>query len=86
MKHVEIHVHYLRQLVKDNVVKLIYCKTYNQIAIFMKPLFKSKFVILHGMLGLQATSIMGVCSKEVISHPRCLECSVDRGVLDPMSM
>ena len=27
MKHVELHGHYLRQLVQDNVVSLISCRT-----------------------------------------------------------
>ena len=27
MKHVELHSHYLRQLMQDNVVSLLYCRT-----------------------------------------------------------
>jgi hypothetical protein len=44
MKHVELHAQCLRQLVQDNIVDLVYCKTNDQvIGIFMKPLSKAKF-------------------------------------------
>ena len=39
-KYVELHAHYLRQLVKENVVYFVYCKTNDLIAdIFTNPLF-----------------------------------------------
>ena len=31
MKHVKLHVHYLRQMVQERVVSLIYCRTYYQV-------------------------------------------------------
>jgi len=41
MKHVELHAHYSRQLVQDNVVNLVYCGTNDKVAnIFTKPLSK----------------------------------------------
>jgi uncharacterized protein YlbG (UPF0298 family) len=63
MKHVELHAHYLRQLVQENVVNLVYCRTDDQVVdIFMKPLSKAKFVKLWAMLGLQEVAIMGGCT------------------------
>ena len=39
MKLIELQVHYLRQWVHENVVSLIYCRTYYQVVdIFTKPL------------------------------------------------
>lgn len=53
MKHGELHVHYLKQLVHKKVVSLVYCITDDQIDdIFTKPLFEAKFVKLHDMLEL----------------------------------
>jgi hypothetical protein len=66
MKHVNIHAHYLRWLVQDNVVNLVYCKIYVQVVdIFIKPLSKSKFVKLQAILGIQEATIMGVCAKVI---------------------
>jgi hypothetical protein len=64
MKHVELHAHYLRQLVQENVVNLVYCRTNDQVVdIFMKPLSEAKFVKLWAMLGLQEVAIMGGVQK-----------------------
>lgn len=39
MKCMELHAHYLRQLLQENVVNLVYCKTDDQVVdIFMKSL------------------------------------------------
>ena len=64
-KYVELHVHYLRQMVQENVVSLLYCKTHNQVAnIFMKPLPKYKFMKLQAMLrALGSYNYGGVQSK-----------------------
>jgi hypothetical protein len=60
VKQVEIHVFYLRQLVHEKVVTLVYCKTNDNIVdIFTKSLYEANFVKLHNMLGLQAVEIMG---------------------------
>jgi hypothetical protein len=60
MKHVELHAHYLRQLIQENVVNLVYYKIDDQVIdIFTKTLSETKFVQLQAMLGLQATVIMG---------------------------
>jgi hypothetical protein len=53
MKHVELHAHYLRYLVQEKVVTLVYYKTNDYIDdIFTKPLFEANFVKLYDMLGL----------------------------------
>ena len=38
MKHVEIHAHYLQQLVQDNAVTLVYCSTDDQVLISLRSL------------------------------------------------
>jgi hypothetical protein len=44
MNHVKLHDQYLKKLLQENVVSIVYCKTYNQITnIFMKTLKKVKF-------------------------------------------
>jgi hypothetical protein len=61
MKHIELHAHYLRQLVHEKVVTLVYCNIDDHIDnIFTKPLSKDKFVKIHNMLRLQVVAIMGV--------------------------
>jgi hypothetical protein len=53
MKHVELHAHYLRQLVHDNVASLAYCRINDQVFdIFIKPLFESIFINIYMMFGL----------------------------------
>jgi hypothetical protein len=60
MNHVEIHAHYLRQLVHENIVSLEYCRLDNQVAnIFIKPLAEDRFIKLCMMLGLHEATIMG---------------------------
>ena len=64
MKHVELHAHYSRQLVQDNVVSLVYYRKNDQtVDIFMNPLLEAKFVKLWDMHGLQEAAIMGGCSE-----------------------
>ena len=60
MKHVELHCHYLRQLVQDKVVTLVYYRIDDQIVdVFTKPLSESKFIKFHSFLGLQEAAVMG---------------------------
>jgi hypothetical protein len=60
MNHVELHAHYLQQLVHDDVVSLEYCCTKDQVVdIFAKPLVESIFIKLHTLLGIQEVAIMG---------------------------
>jgi hypothetical protein len=83
MKHVELHAHYLRQLVHENIVSLVYCRTDDQVVdIFTKPLSEARFIKLHTMLGLQEAAIMGGCPTDIISPPESPESCVDGGVLE----
>ena len=52
-KHVEIHVHYIRELVHYRTIILQYCSTDEQIAdIFTKRFSEKKFTYLHSLLGV----------------------------------
>lgn len=52
-KHIAVRFHFLRDLVRDEVVKLSYCKSEDQIAdIMTKPLKLDRFEKLRGMLGV----------------------------------
>jgi hypothetical protein len=84
MKHFELSTHYLRQLVQEKFVTLVYCITDDHIVdIFTKPLFEAKFVKLCDMIGLKATAIMGGCSTNLISPPKFPNTCDDGGVLEP---
>lgn len=79
MKHVELYFHYLRQLVHDKVVTLVYCETDDHIVdIFMKPLSEVKFIKLRSFLRIQEATIMGGYEK-VIPPPESPDCCVDGG-------
>jgi hypothetical protein len=48
INHVELHSHYLRQLVEDNVVTPFYSRINDHVVdIFMNPLSQDKFIKLH---------------------------------------
>jgi len=54
-KHIDIRFHFLRELTKDGVVKMVHCNTQEQIAdIMTKPLKLDMFIKLR--------SLMGVCT------------------------
>ncbi|XXG87673.1 hypothetical protein AAC387_Pa11g2303 [Persea americana] len=62
-KHIDVRFHFLRELTKDGVVKLVHCHTQEQIAdIMTKPLKLDVFVKLR--------SLMGVCSFPAIRQIR----------------
>ena len=87
MKHVELHAHYLRQLVHGNIVSLVYCRTDDQVVgIFTKPLSEAIFINLRTMPGLQEFAIMGGFHDDVISSPESLEMCVDGGVLEHQAL
>lgn len=74
MKHFELHVHYVRHLVHEKVVSLLYYKTDDQVVdIFMKSLSEAKFVKFYDLIGLQETTIMGGCPTVILSFesPKC---------------
>jgi hypothetical protein len=53
MKHAELHDHYLRQLVDENIVSLEYCIIDDQVSdIFTKSLSEAIFINLCTMLGI----------------------------------
>ena len=52
-KHVEIHMHYIRELVHDMTIILQYSPTDEQIVeIFTKRFLEEKFTYLHSLLGV----------------------------------
>ena len=55
-KHVEIHMHYIRELVHDKTIILQYCRIDEQIAdIFTKRFLEKKFTYLHSLLGVSSS-------------------------------
>lgn len=54
-KHIDIRFHFLRDLVKDGVMELVYCATENQVAdVMTKPLKLDAFLRLRELLGVCA--------------------------------
>jgi len=52
-KHIELHMHFIRKLIHDHVLKVQYCSTDDQVAdIFTKALTEAKFTKLRYMLGV----------------------------------
>lgn len=52
-KHIDVHFHFLRDLVKDGVVELSHCSSQEQVAdILMKPLKLELFLKLQSLLGM----------------------------------
>jgi hypothetical protein len=80
MKQFELHVHYLWQLVHDDVVSLEYCRTEDHVdGISTNPLVESIFIKLQTLFGLQEAATMGGCSSDIISPHKPLESCVDGG-------
>jgi len=60
-KHIDVRFHFLRDLCKDGVIDVIYCKREEQIAYIMtKPLKTAVFEKLRSMLR--------VCSRKEVIH------------------
>jgi hypothetical protein len=54
-KHIDVKFHFLRDLVKEGAVKLIHCRTREQVAdILTKPLKLESFTRLRDLLGVQS--------------------------------
>lgn len=52
-KHIDVKVHFLRDLTKEGVIDLIYCRTEDQVAdIFTKPIKLAAFQKLRKLLGI----------------------------------
>ena len=59
-KHIELHMHFIRNLVHDCVIEVLYCPTDDQVAeIFTKSLTEAKFSKLRFMLGVQECVLKG---------------------------
>ena len=55
-KHVEIHIHYIKELVHDMTIILQYCPTDEQIVdIFTKRFLEKKFTYLHSLLWVSSS-------------------------------
>ena len=52
-KHIDVRFHFLRNLIKDEVVELVQCSTQEQVAdILTKPLKLETFVKMRGLMGV----------------------------------
>eukprot|EP00253_Pinus_taeda_P014603 PITA_14603 len=59
-KHIELHMHFIRNLIHDHVLEAQYCSTDDQVAdIFTKALTEAKFTKLRCMLGVQEVVTKG---------------------------
>ena len=59
-KHIELHMHFIRKLINDHVLEVLYCTTKDQVAdIFTKTLTEAKLTKLHPMVGVQEVVIKG---------------------------
>eukprot|EP00253_Pinus_taeda_P018720 PITA_18720 len=59
-KHIELHMHFIRNLIHDHVLEVQYCSTDDQVAdIFTKALTKAKFTKLRFMVGVQEVVTKG---------------------------
>eukprot|EP00253_Pinus_taeda_P011391 PITA_11391 len=59
-KHIELHMHFIRNLIHDHVLEVQYCSTDDQVAdIFTKALTEAKFTKLRYMLGVQEVVTKG---------------------------
>ena len=55
-KHIEIHMHYIRELVHDRTIFMQYCPTDEQIAyIFTNKFTKENFTYLSSLLGVSSS-------------------------------
>ena len=51
-KHIKLHMHFIRKLIHDQVIKVLFCPTKDQVAdIFTKSLTEAKFSKLRSTLG-----------------------------------
>eukprot|EP00253_Pinus_taeda_P026652 PITA_26652 len=60
IKHIELHMHFIRKLIHDHVLEVQYCSTDDQVAdIFTKALTEAKFTKLRFMVGVQEVVTKG---------------------------
>jgi hypothetical protein len=59
-KHIELHMHFIKKLIHDQVIEMLFFPTEDQVAdIFTKSLTEAKFSKLRSMLGVQEVVIKG---------------------------
>ena len=59
-KHIELHMHFIRNIVHDSVIEVLYFPTDDQVAnIFTKSLTEVKFSKIRSMLGVHECVIKG---------------------------
>ena len=59
-KHIELHIHFIKNLVHDRVIEVLYFPTDDQVVnIFTKSLTEAKFSKLRSMLGVQECVLKG---------------------------
>jgi hypothetical protein len=59
-KHIELHMHFIRKIIHDQVIEVLFFPTEYQVAyIFTKSLIEAKFSKLRSMLGVQEVVIKG---------------------------
>ena len=59
-KHIEVHMHYIRQLIHDKIIDLQYCRIELQAAdIFTKPLTNTRYVQLLTLLWVREVDLKG---------------------------
>ena len=57
-KHIEIHMHYIRQLVHDGTIHLLFCSSSKQVVdIFTKFFCEKKFINLKSLLGISYCAV-----------------------------
>ena len=58
--HIELHMHFIRNLIHDQVIEVLFFPTKDQVAnIFTKSLTEAKFSKIQSMLGVQEVVIKG---------------------------
>ena len=56
-KHIRVRYHFLRELTKEGVIKLVYCSTKEQLAdIMTKPLKMTSFQRIREAFGMSAVN------------------------------
>nr|QHR87364.1 hypothetical protein Q903MT_gene1374 [Picea sitchensis] len=80
MKHVEMHAYYLRQLVQEKVVSLVYCRIDDKIAyLFRKPLTEFQYVKIWALLRIQEDTIIGGCTERILPLESPRSCADEGG-------
>ena len=72
-KHIELHMHFIKKLIHDQVIEVLFFSTKDQVAdIFTKSLIEAKFSKLRSMLGVQEVVIKGGQALMPLSFSCCV--------------